>query len=100
MLTIKYLPTQTDDTVLLADAEIDDFLICASEKDMEITVSQVSILYVLRKLVALNKINFENVCVNIDETIHTISKHGRFNSHYPIQDDLFDVCLDAILSRT
>lgn len=96
MLIIKYDPEQ--DTVLISDSKIESFLFEQLDKgSIEVTVSQISIIYVLRKLIAEKKIDSNVICIIVDGNIHSINPTGRFNV-YPKGYDLFDTCLDAILS--
>lgn len=96
MLIIDYAPEQ--DTVLISDSKIESFLFEQLDKgSIEVTISQISIIYVLRKLIAEKKINSNDICIIIDGNIHSINPTGRFNV-YPKGYDLFDKCLDAILS--
>ena len=49
MLIIEYAPEQ--DTVLVSDSKIESFLFEQLDKgSIEVTISQISIIYVLRKL--------------------------------------------------
>ena len=96
MLIIEYAPEQ--DTVLVSDSKIESFLFEQLDKgSIEVTISQISIIYVLRKLIDENKIDSNNICIIVDGNIHSINPTGRFNV-YPKGYDLFDTCLDAILS--
>ena len=97
MLIIEYAPEQ--DTVLVSDSKIESFLFEQLDKGpiKIVTVSQISIIYVLRKLIAEKKINSNDICIIIDGNIHSINPTGRFNV-YPKGYDLFDKCLDTILS--
>ena len=96
MLIIDYAPEQ--DTVLVSDSKIESFLFEQLDKGpIEVTVSQISIIYVLRKLIAEKKINSNDIRIVVDGNIHSINLTGRFNV-YPKGYDLFDTCLDAILS--
>lgn len=96
MLIIEYAPEQ--DTVLISDSKIESFLFEQLDKgSIEVTISQISIIYVLRKLIAEKKIDSNNICIIVDGNIHSINPTGRFNV-YPKGYDLFDTCLDAILS--
>lgn len=97
MLIIEYAPEQ--DTVLVSDSKIESFLFEQLDKGpiKIVTVSQISIIYVLRKLIAEKKIDSDNICIIVDGNIHSINTTGRFNV-YPKGYDLFDTCLDAILS--
>ena len=97
MLIIEYAPEQ--DTVLVSDSKIESFLFEQLDKGpiKIVTVSQISIIYVLRKLIAEKKINSDDICIIVDGNIHSINPTGRFNV-YPKGYDLFDKCLDAILS--
>ena len=96
MLIIDYATEQ--DTVLVSDSKIESFLFEQLDKgSIQVTVSQISIIYVLRKLIAEKKINSDYICIIVDGNIHSINSTGRFNV-YPKGYDLFDTCLDAILS--
>ena len=96
MLIIEYVPEQ--DTVLISDSKIESFLFEQLDKGpIEVTVSQISIIYVLRKLIAEKKINSDYICIIVDGNIHSINPTGRFNV-YPREFDLFGTCLDAIFS--
>lgn len=100
MLTLNYSPDIKADTVLLGDSQIDEYLIGKSTEDLEINISQISIVYVLRKLIALNKIDHKSVRIKtVDDNIHHLTSAGRFTDQYPsaLACDLFDTCLDAIL---
>ena len=84
--------------MLISDSKIESFLFEQLDKgSIEVTISQISIIYVLRKLIAEKKINSNDICIIIDGNIHSINPTGRFNV-YPKGYDLFDKCLDAILS--
>ena len=96
MLIIEYTPEQ--DTVLVSDSKIESFLFEQLNKGpIEVTISQISIIYVLRKLIAEKKIDSNVICSVVDGNIHSIKPTGRFNV-YPKGYDLFDTCLDALLS--
>lgn len=78
MLIIEYEPEQ--DTVLISDSKIESFLFEQLDKgSIEVTISQISIIYVLRKLIAEKKINSNDICIIIDGNIHSINPTGRFN---------------------
>ena len=77
MLIIEYAPEQ--DTVLVSDSKIESFLFEQLDKGpIEVTISQISIIYVLRKLIAEKKINSNDIRIVVDGNIHSINPTGRF----------------------
>lgn len=96
MLTVNYKSHHSKNLILLTDRETEQYLLASIKLSKTINISQISIIYVLRKLIAQNKINHSDVIVHIDGTHYTINSSGRFDTYPPITD-LFDDCLDAIL---
>lgn len=93
MLTIKY-----KSKILLSDKEIENFLLKHIKLGCKkLTISQISIIYVLRKLIATGKIKNTDVLILLNGNLHAMTTTGRFVS-YPVVDDLFDECLDAVLN--
>jgi len=95
MLIIKYNPNNTK-SILLNDGYIEKFLLNSINTLNFLNISQISIIYVLRKLVAQKKIKASDIIIRIKKVDYTLNNTGRFNS-YPEDSDLFDDCLDAIL---
>ena len=96
MLTLNYKSHHSKNLTLLSDQKIEQYLLDSVKSSRTINISQISIVYVLRKLIAEGSIKHSDVNVLVDNTYYTINKAGRFNT-YPPLDDLFDKCLDAIL---
>lgn len=98
-LIINYSSKISAGAVLIGDSEIEDYLLTSVNLSTTININQISIIYVLRKLIAQKKINPNHVVVYIDEVVHTFNETGRFNNYNPFVD-LFDESLDAILNST
>ena len=97
MLVLNYNSKNTDNSVLIGDANIEGYLLASVKLPFTVNISQISIIYVLRKLIAQKKINPTDVSVSVDGIIYPINESGRFDN-YPPGNDLFDDCLDAILN--
>lgn len=98
-MIINYSSKISAGAVLIGDSEIEDYLLTSVNLSTTININQISIIYVLRKLIAQKKINPNHVVVYIDEVVHTFNETGRFNN-YNLFVDLFDESLDAILNST
>ena len=104
MLTIIFNdchPPSND--LLVSDFDIEDFLLdhhFNSKTNLNYTVDvyQISIIYVLRQLIAKNKINCEDVIVMYNDVVYNINHTGRFDKRFDYVD-LFDKSLNAILSH-
>lgn len=95
MITFTYLDKPTK---LYSDYKIEEFLLSLDyTKDKTITISQISIIYTLRKLVAEKKIDSNTISIFYNNYHYTVDSTGRFKE-YPMHNDLFDQALDAILS--
>lgn len=96
MLVLNYNSKSTDNSVLVGDSDIEEYLLASVKLPFTVNISQISIIYVLRKLIAQKKINPIDVSVSVDGIVYAINESGRFD-YYPPADDLFDDCLHAIL---
>lgn len=97
MLTLNYNSKSSNNSVLLGDADIEGYLLSSIKlTSTSININQISIIYVLRKLIAQKRINPTDVSVSIENVVYVLNDSGRF-VHYPPGDDLFDDCLNAIL---
>ena len=101
MVVIKYLKTPHKDLTLLSDFEIEDFLLSTFKNVKTRTVifiSQMSIIYVLRGLVAQGLINPFFLTLVFNDVEYYLLESGRFTGAYPECSDLFDKALDHILN--
>lgn len=95
MIVFTYLNKSSK---LYSDYKIEEFLLSLDyTKDKTIAISQISIVYVLRRLVAEKKIDPNTISIFYNDYHHTVDSTGRFKE-YPVSNDLFDQALDAILS--
>ena len=79
------------------DLKIASLLSLNYNQTRTIPISQISIVYVLRKLIAEKKINNSDVMIEIDNQEYPLLPSGRF-LNYPISNDLFDQALNSILA--